>query len=103
MRFTILPILALAASTIAAPVSDCESLQSLAVLHGGKIFCAQKYPASSQAAIAPVDGTPKNHAKRYQADDERVMRVLGGMPEVRQKAFCACYPAVASNGTAPAS
>jgi hypothetical protein len=99
MRFTLLPILALAAITLSAPVSDCESLKSLAILNGGKLFCAERYPAASTTAIAPVDGTPKNHAKRYEEDDQRVMRVLGGMPEQRQKAFCACYPAAASNGT----
>jgi hypothetical protein len=94
MRFTVLPILALAASVLAAPapISDCESLKSLAILPGGKLFCATNHP-NSDAVEAPVDGTPKNNAKRFQEDNERIMRVLGGMPEQRQKTFCACYPA----------
>jgi hypothetical protein len=97
MRFTILPLLALAASVIAAPasVSDCDSLKSLAIRPGGKLFCATHYP-TSDAVVAPVAGTPKNNAKRFKQDDERIMRILGGMPEQRQKAFCACYPATAA-------
>lgn len=93
MRFTVLPILALATSALAAPapVSDCESLKSLAILPGGKLFCATNYP-SSDVVVAPIDEMPKNNAKRFQEDNERIMRVLGGMPEQRQKAFCACYP-----------
>jgi hypothetical protein len=98
MRFTILPILALAASVFAAPasVSDCDSLKSIAILPGGKLFCATKYPAHIDTVIAPVADTPKNNAKRFKEDDERIMRVLGGMPEQRQQAFCACYPASAA-------
>ena len=99
MQFTVLPVLALAASILAAPapISDCESLKSLAILPGGKLFCATNHP-SSDAVITPVYGTPKSNAKRFQEDNERIMRVLGGMPEQRQKAFCACYPAKPASG-----
>jgi hypothetical protein len=93
MRASIIAPFAFALSALAAPVSDCESLQSLAVLNGAKLFCAEHFPASSNAVVA---GTPKNNAKRFKEDDDRVMRVLGRMPEGRQKAFCECYPAVAS-------
>tara|TARA_R110002003_G_scaffold448_9_gene19877 strand:- start:91 stop:552 length:462 start_codon:yes stop_codon:yes gene_type:complete len=95
MRFS-LPVLAFAATALAAPAavtSDCESLKSLSVLKGAQIFCADKFPA---AEAAPIAGKPLTNAKRYKQDDERVVRILGGMPESRQKAFCACFPAVAS-------
>jgi len=100
MRFTIFAPLAFALATIAAPVDDCQSLKSLSILKGAQIFCAEKYPTTA-AAVAPVAGLPKTNAKRFKADNERVVRILGGMPESRQKAFCACYPAVAlaTNGT----
>jgi hypothetical protein len=100
MRYTLLAPVLFALSALAAPVSDCESLQSLAVLNGAKLFCAEKYPAASGSAVAPVAGAHKNNAKRFKEDDERVIKVLGRMPEGRQKAFCACYPAVASSSAA---
>ncbi|KAH7094761.1 hypothetical protein FB567DRAFT_586116 [Paraphoma chrysanthemicola] len=95
MRFSI-PVLAFAATALAAPAaitSDCESLKSLSILEGAQIFCAEKFPA---AVAEPVAGKPVTNAKRFKQDDERVVRILGGMPESRQKAFCACFPAVAS-------
>ncbi|KAF1921771.1 hypothetical protein BDU57DRAFT_510752 [Ampelomyces quisqualis] len=93
MRLSLLtPVfLALTATSLAAPVDDCTALKSLAILPGAKMFCAEKFPATTSAPV--VDGTPKNNAKRFKEDNERVVRVLGGMPEQRQKAFCACYPA----------
>jgi hypothetical protein len=100
MRFTLLAPVLFALTSLAAPVSDCESLKSLAVLNGAKLFCAEKFPVAANAAIAPVAGKPKNNAKRFKEDDDRVVRVLGSMPESRQKAFCACYPAVASSSVA---
>jgi hypothetical protein len=95
MRASIFAPIAFALAVYAAPaadaaVSDCESLKSLAVLNGAKLFCAEHFPASTTAV---VEGTPKSNAKRFKEDDDRVMRVLGRMPESRQKAFCACYPA----------
>ncbi|KAH7085119.1 hypothetical protein BKA63DRAFT_11178 [Paraphoma chrysanthemicola] len=95
MRFSI-SVLAFAATALAAPAaitSDCESLKSLSILKGAQLFCAEKFPA---AAAEPVAGKPVTNAKRFKQDDERVVRILGGMPESRQKAFCACFPAVAS-------
>jgi hypothetical protein len=92
MSYTLLaPVLF--ALSLAAPTSDCESLKSIAILNGAKIFCAEKYPAASGVAIVPVAGAHKNNAKRFQQDDQRVIKVLGRMPEARQKAFCECYPA----------
>jgi hypothetical protein len=97
MRYTLLaPVLF--AFSLAAPTSDCESLKSIAILNGAKIFCADKYPAASGVAIVPVAGAHKNNAKRFQQDDQRVIKVLSKMPEARQKAFCACYPAAKVEG-----
>ncbi|KAF2035482.1 hypothetical protein EK21DRAFT_49490, partial [Setomelanomma holmii] len=90
MRFSILAFAAAVAAAPAAVTSDCESLKSLSILKGAQLFCAGKYPV---AQAAPVADKPATNAKRYQADDERVQRLLSGMPESRQKAFCACYPA----------
>ena len=94
MRFTLFAPLAFALVAVAAPVSDCESLKSLSILKGARLFCSEKYPTTSP--VAPVADAPKTNAKRFKADDERVLRLLGGMPESRQKAFCACYPAAAT-------
>jgi hypothetical protein len=80
------------ALTLAAPIDDCTSLKSLAILPGAKLFCADTFPTTGTAPVV-VEGTPKNNAKRFKQDDERVVRILGGMPEQRQRAFCACYPA----------
>jgi hypothetical protein len=96
MRYTLLAPVLFALSSLAAPVSDCESLKSLAVLNGAKLFCAEKFPAAANTTITAVAGAPKTNAKRFKEDDDRVIRVLGSMPETRQKAFCACYPAVAN-------
>jgi hypothetical protein len=99
MRFTLLAPLLFALPSLAIPLTpDCESLRSLAILHGAKIFCAENYPAPANVAIVPVAGAHKNNAKRFQQDDERVVHVLGRMPESRQKAFCACYPAAKEEG-----
>lgn len=94
MRFTLFTPLAFALAAFAAPTSDCESLKSLSTLKGAQIFCAEKYPAAGGADV-PTISTVKSNAKRFKEDDERVVRILGRMPESRQKAFCACYPAVA--------
>jgi hypothetical protein len=91
MWFSIFVFMTLALAAPAPGLPDCGALKSLALLKGAQIFCAAKYPAAS----APVQVTYKTNAKRYKADDERVWRVLDRMPESRQKAFCACYPAVA--------
>jgi hypothetical protein len=80
-------VLTFALSILAAPVDDCEFLEPLSVLQGARDFCGVKYPVANAASIF------KSNAKRYGADDTRVMRILGGMPRSRQKRFCACYPA----------
>jgi len=95
MRFALLAPLAFVLTTLAAPIDDCDFLKPLAFLQGAKDFCAKNYPAPTAAVIADM---PKTNAKRFQADDERVMRILGEMPVGRQEAFCACYPAVAVKG-----
>jgi hypothetical protein len=95
MRLTLLAPFAFVLTALAAPVDDCEFLKPLSVLKGAQDFCAQKYPAPTATPIADL---PKTNAKRFQEDDERVMRVLGGMPESRQKTFCVCYPAIAEAG-----
>lgn len=96
MRFSLLAPLAFAVTALAAPVDDCEFLKPLSILKGAELFCAGKYPTIA-AAVAPVADKPKTNAKRFEQDDQRVMRILGGMPESRQKVFCACYPALASS------
>jgi hypothetical protein len=94
MRFSLFAPLAFALAAVAAPTSDCESLKSLSILKGAQIFCADKFPVAG--AVAQVADAPKSNAKRFKQDDERVVRILGGMPESRQKVFCACYPAAAT-------
>jgi hypothetical protein len=94
MRFCLFAPLAFAFAVFAAPTSDCESLKSLSVLKGAQIFCAEKFPAAG--AVVQVADAPKSNAKRFKQDNERVVRILSGMPESRQKAFCACYPAAAT-------
>ncbi|KAF2833951.1 hypothetical protein CC86DRAFT_312154 [Ophiobolus disseminans] len=95
MRFSLIAPLAFAITALAAPVDECEFLKPLSILEGAQIFCANRHPTTAEA-VAPVADKPKTNAKRFTADNERVVRILGGMPEARQKVFCACYPAVAT-------